>query len=821
MKKARGERHAALRRSSACFRCRFILLALAAFFCLLPAVAQNAPSPAVVWFAEHRNLVQVDPATDQIILNIALPSESDAVAVDPADGSAWLLADRRLQKYDRSGILKQVIDLRSLSRKLDEPKYLLLNPHDSSLWVAGEKTVLRLDAGGKLVGETTLTESIRAAALGLDDHLWLVTEKQLVRLSPGLVVQASQNLRSLLSSPRQVAGDSLGNRLWLAGHGELLALDPANLAQPLLRIVLSSGLGAKGKDGENKDKDGEYKGNAGEIDALTVHPVFGTVWVVARKTLLIYDRQGQPLKQVPLKSHDLGEIEAAVFDPVGFGLWLGGKKALGHFQSNGAFVARVPVKHELEALAATPFRLRPTLSLLAPPDKTVTNNALTPLRYGLGSDCTGTPCSLEPDYTRSLGLNVDVDGQTVGPLFTLSPDEAVYAPSIRWPEGGHQVTAQATDRYGHSSDKIVSQFTIDTVPPQFVSVMPLDGSSFNTPAVTISGSVNETSANVVLRRDGEFLSMGGANFSFAVTLKPGLNSFTLTAQDPAGNATSISYRLTLGGVNVSITSPVMGANLGTSTVLVQGTHTGPANTGIIVNGQVAFTQGTQFFVTLPLTTGANTLTATATTPQGQTASHAVTVTRTTTAPDPAEVQAEPSSGIAPLTVRFRVRNNAATAITRIDADFDGNGAPDFTTTDPTAAIVYTYTAPGVYQPRITVTQGATTFTQTLVVGVNDAQQMDQVFTNIWTGMNSALAQGDSNTALSFLNENAKRKYQRVFTALLPQMPQIIASYSPLRRVSISESIGEYAINRTINGRNKIFLIYFLKDTDGVWRLDAM
>ena len=53
------------------------------------------------------------------------------------------------------------------------------------------------------------------------------------------------------------------------------------------------------------------------------------------------------------------------------------------------------------------------------------------------------------------------------------------------------------------------------------------------------------------------------------------------------------------------------------------------------------------------------------------------------------------------------------------------------------------------------------------------------------------------------------------------MPDIVASFSPLQRVSLSPAIGEYAVNRTIDGRDRIFLIYFLKDADGVWRIDAM
>ncbi|NOT56456.1 MAG: hypothetical protein HOP18_17805 [Deltaproteobacteria bacterium] len=99
--------------------------------------------------------------------------------------------------------------------------------------------------------------------------------------------------------------------------------------------------------------------------------------------------------------------------------------------------------------------------------------------------------------------------------------------------------------------------------------------------------------------------------------------------------------------------------------------------------------------------------------------------------------------------------------------------------------------------------------------------IDAPFRAIWDGMNRALLAGDKATALTFLTAGAQAKYGPVFDALLPHMAEIIASYSPLQRVSVSENVGEYAIIRTLDGANHLFLLYFVKDHEGVWKLDAM
>jgi hypothetical protein len=57
--------------------------------------------------------------------------------------------------------------------------------------------------------------------------------------------------------------------------------------------------------------------------------------------------------------------------------------------------------------------------------------------------------------------------------------------------------------------------------------------------------------------------------------------------------------------------------------------------------------------------------------------------------------------------------------------------------------------------------------------------------------------------------------------LTPLLPQIVASFSELQLVTLSSELGEYAINRVINGEDRIFFIYFGQDGDGVWRLQSM
>lgn len=62
---------------------------------------------------------------------------------DPRDASLWVLAEQQLVEFDAAGNFQQTFDLKTLASDLGEPKALALDA-DESLWVLSQKQLLRL-----------------------------------------------------------------------------------------------------------------------------------------------------------------------------------------------------------------------------------------------------------------------------------------------------------------------------------------------------------------------------------------------------------------------------------------------------------------------------------------------------------------------------------------------------------------------------------------------------------------------------------------------------------------------------------------------------
>ncbi|MGB8168341.1 MAG: sulfatase-like hydrolase/transferase, partial [Chthoniobacteraceae bacterium] len=147
---------------------------------------------------------------------------------------------------------------------------------------------------------------------------------------------------------------------------------------------------------------------------------------------------------------------------------------------------------------------------------------------------------------------------------------------------------------------------------------------------------------------------------------------------------SVSSTQDAGNPVVAITSPADGATVTTSTVVVQGTATDAISgiAAVSVNGVAATVNGSNWSATVPLVSGANTITATASdtaTAGGNLGTASISVTLNAVTPVISNVTINPTSPtfLDPVTITARVQAGAA-AISQVRVSYD-TGTPVSTT----------------------------------------------------------------------------------------------------------------------------------------------
>ena len=756
-----------------------------------------AASAASVWFSSNDSLYRLDPSSNQAVL-VAAPGTMQALAVSPKDGSAWVLVASRLLNYNESGVPQVDLDLKTLG--LQNPSSLTLDPYDATLWLFDGKTILRLGPAGQALNTWQAPGVVRTLTLGVDENIWVLGDKQIWRFDSQGTILASQDLTgSLKEEPKFLAVDSLGDAVWVAGEKQLVQLKLSAPGQ--INFVLPS---------------------SQIVSALALDQKRGLLWVLARDSLIGIAEDGSIFRAISLGALVLSGAAALVFDSGNDSLWLAHSSGLARFTSSGDLATTIATGNAVTALGVAPFALVPSVPILQPLPKAFTNNARPEFQLAYDALCSGASCGFAPSFFASYSLSALLNNQPVGSLFAfdINTGQASFTPASRLPEGSNTFRAQVQDRFGHQSDPVANTFTVDTIPPRFLTITPSEGSTFATPNVAIQGTTDDPTATVVLSGPGLGAAQTGNSFSFPAVLKPGLNTFVLSAIDPAGNVSAVTLHLSLANLSVTIASPVNGATINGGSVTVSGTFQGPSNTGITVNGVVAALSSSTFIApNVPLQPGANTLTVTASASGQQAVTRTISVT--SSGPAPIEVAVGSAEGVTPLATTFSLNNRTGNTIQSIRADFTGSGF--FSFFDPLRAISFNYRTPGTFNARFIITDSTgATYNQTVTVVAENPAQIDQILRTAWNGFTTALASRDTAQALQYFNARAQVKYGPVLNALQPFLPQIVANFAPIQLSTLEGGIGEYAVKRTnAAGITNLYLIYFIQDNDGVWRLDTM
>ncbi len=306
--------------------------------------------------------------------------------------------------------------------------------------------------------------------------------------------------------------------------------------------------------------------------------------------------------------------------------------------SDGSFSIGVPLTVGSNAITAVASRAGSdpasdtvNVTLLASGDVTspvvVITNPLT------GADFTFSPIPVTgtvDDNTAEVTVN-GVNALVVNGTFSAT------VPLI---EGANQLAATATDPADNVGTDLISvnlntEGVDDTEPPEATIESPSNNAVVTSSPITVTGFINDGLAVATLNG----VSVPSGDFELEVALVEGQNLLTLTATDPAGNTTNTSIVVTLNtsGVDdippvVEITDPLDNDIVQTPSLAVQGTVNDDTAT-VVVNGVEAVRgAGDSWATNVPLSEGANLVTAVATDTAGNTSTDDISVTLDTIAP---------------------------------------------------------------------------------------------------------------------------------------------------------------------------------------------
>ena len=243
--------------------------------------------------------------------------------------------------------------------------------------------------------------------------------------------------------------------------------------------------------------------------------------------------------------------------------------------------------------------------------------------------------------------------------------------------------------------------------------------------------------------------------------------------------------------------------------------------------EVAAINNNKFYVNnINLQPGVNTVTAYLSIPDGTTIQHAISIT--SNAPSVYDVDVGPYQGINPLLVNFNIdetqlNSTQPSSIQYVNVDFDSDGIIDYTSTDLTLPIQFTYTLAGKYTATTTVfdTNGVShTYNNHIVV--EDSNAMDLKLRSIYTGMLEQLSAGKISQAMDALTGTMRAKFETAFINSSSKLATLIPKLGTIAGGAlINGNLAEYVITRVENGQQVAFAIYLVKGRDGVWRIGEM
>lgn len=271
-------------------------------------------------------------------------------------------------------------------------------------------------------------------------------------------------------------------------------------------------------------------------------------------------------------------------------------------------------------------------------------------------------------------------------------------------------------------------------------------------------------------------------------------------------------------LEVTVDSPNDGATITGPDVNVSGSiiNSSGAETGVTVNGILAAVSGNRFTVNhIPLQTGSNTLTVTATDANGLTKSTARTVTAQ--AGNYIRITGNIDSGTAPLNISLRL--NGSFSITNPQLTVQGPVTVNLQLGAQSGEYTATFTVEGAY----TVTASAQgpdgqIYTDSITITLIPRYHLETLLKGKWEGLRSAVTGGDINSAINYFVPARQEKYRSIFTNPAYEAATRFSEISHIEVFTAKDKVVQAGAIKTELNVEYAYPLIFIQDTEGVWKI---
>jgi hypothetical protein len=115
------------------------------------------------------------------------------------------------------------------------------------------------------------------------------------------------------------------------------------------------------------------------------------------------------------------------------------------------------------------------------------------------------------------------------------------------------------------------------------------------------------------------------------------------------------------------------------------------------------------------------------------------------------------------------------------------------------------------------------YSDTVAITVLPEAYLDGLLRGKWEAMKTALRNKDIAKGLDVFLDSSKEEYQEGFAAIVDELPQIVSDMQDIEIIYLRENVAKYRIDRVLDidgsPQTITFYIYFVKDSNGLWKID--